>query len=149
MLNPSKSNTVVSFLWAIAIVVALVNQVVTAVKASVPEPVAQRERTVQEAAQRLRSSPPANGRTLVLIGLTADRTEDSIYFSYRLQYLIYPMRVDRLIFPWDGLNAESYSDIYICDELMLLRPSDTEWHSGTVYRVRTPISTSKIRGRVD
>ena len=146
MLIFTKSGRAIIYLWVAAICVAFVNQIVTAVKASIPEKTYQREKTVQHAALELRQHSPPNGRALVLLGLPQDWTEDSIYFAYRLQYLVYPTRVDRLYFPWDGLDARVYNDIYICDELMLLRPSDTLWHSGTVYRVRTPISTSRIRG---
>ena len=133
-------------LWGLAIAAAVANQAAGAVKAAVPEPVTQQEKTVQEAARHLKASPPPDGRTLVLLGPPDVLSADSIYFGYRLQYLVYPQRIDRIFFPWDGLNAESYSEIYLCDDLMLLRPSDVESHSGTVYHLRAPITTSKLRG---
>jgi hypothetical protein len=149
MITQPKSNPIITYLWALAILAAVINQAVTTVKAALTTPVPQREKTVTEAANRLRNAPPKNGKALVLLGMPQDWTEDSLYFAYRLQYLVYPLRVDRLLFPWEDLDAESYSDIYICDELMLLRQSDVEWHSGTVYKVRTPISTRRIRGGLE
>ena len=136
----------VTVLWGLAIAAAVVNQAAGAVKATVPEPATQQEKTVQEAARRLRTSPPPDSRSLVLLGPPEVITPDSLYFGYRLQYLIYPQRVDRFFFPWEGMTAETYKEVYLCDDLMLLRPADVESHSGTVYRLRTPISTSRLRG---
>ena len=139
-----NSARLITALWGIGLAAAFLNLAAAALKAAVPEPILQKEKTVQEAASHLRSSPPPTGRVLVL--LPEIPSESSQYFAYRLQYLAYPIRIDRFYFPWDGMRSEPYSDVYLCDDLTILLPSDVETQSGTVYRLRTPISTGKLHG---